>query len=254
MCSITILNHNLAWSFLFLGDYKDGVEEGEGTITYEDGNILKGEFSDGKIHGHAVFRYPNGDQREGFFFENVLDGQVIYTKADGMIVIELWKNGENLESKSQIVRPSNSVVQSTIQTPTTVEILKPVTKSKSTTNQDPNSVSSTTESNRLSTSFDINALRKAIRSGDRTQMFSSNPREPRIQTESMDVKKLREETDIANEEFLRSVFLRVNGWFKSFSHIGLSYKLWWCCCIIIFKLTIYISDIETAYYFSVWSG
>ena len=72
--------------FVFTGEYEDGVEEGEGIITYQDGNILEGEFSDGKIHGHAVFKYPNGDKREGFFFENVLDGQVIYTKGGRPIV------------------------------------------------------------------------------------------------------------------------------------------------------------------------
>ena len=90
-------------TYLQLGEYQDGVEEGEGTITYPDGNVLEGEFSNGKIHGNAVFRYPNGDQREGFFFENVLDGQVIYTKADGTIVIEVWKDGEELADRQQIV-------------------------------------------------------------------------------------------------------------------------------------------------------
>ena len=66
---------------------------------------------------------------------------------------------------------------------------------------------------------DLSALRNAIRSSDRTQLFfNSNsqqpqkPREPKLQTtESMDVTKLRQETDVANREFLYSVFQRVNG-------------------------------------------
>lgn len=74
-----------------------------GFITYPDGNVLEGEFSNGKIHGNAVLKYPNGDQREGYFFENVLDGQVIYTKANGMIVIEFWKNGEPLPDKGMFI-------------------------------------------------------------------------------------------------------------------------------------------------------
>ena len=88
-----------------LGQYVDGVEEGVGTITYADGNVLEGEFSDGKIHGNAVFKYPNGDQREGFFFDNVLDGQVIYTKNNGMIIIEVWKNGEAIPDKETAALP-----------------------------------------------------------------------------------------------------------------------------------------------------
>ena len=94
----------------YLGQYVDGVEEGVGTIFYADGNVLEGEFSDGKIHGNAVFKYPNGDQREGFFFDNVLDGQVIYTKSDGKIIIEVWKNGEPLPDKETIVRPGQRYI------------------------------------------------------------------------------------------------------------------------------------------------
>ena len=54
----------------------DGLEEGQGEISYPNGNVLSGQFEDGKIHGHTVLRYANGDQREGFFRENELDGQV----------------------------------------------------------------------------------------------------------------------------------------------------------------------------------
>ena len=161
------------------------MEEGEGTISYPDGNILLGEFSNGKIHGNAVFKYPNGDQREGNFHENVLDGQVIYTKSDGTIVIEFWSNGDPVPEKETIVKEAASKEAKNVEKKPEIE--KDVT-------------------------FDLSALRNTIRSGDRTQTFrnfSENERQPKKQR--MDAEMLRKITDEANRDFLYSVFSRVNG-------------------------------------------
>ena len=161
-----------------------------------------------------------------------------------MIVIELWKSGENLEDRSEIIRSGTSdtidlrqIITTTPLTPSTVEILKPnfvqsttdITlniiedHTPSTTTNVPSTtknVPSNTKSSQVTSSaasVDLSALRNAIRSSDRTQLFfNSNsqpqkPREPKLQTESMDVTKLRQETDVANREFLYSVFQRVNG-------------------------------------------
>ena len=228
------------------------MEEGEGLISYSDGNILEGEFSEGKIHGHAIFKYPNGDRREGFFFENVLDGQVIYTKADGMIVIELWNNGENIEDQSEVIRQSDddihherggastpsprrrttTTTRPTPSAPVTIKILKPNVQSTIAPSanhfvqfgpSNPSALggatieaTTTTPSSVVNHVIDISAIRNAIRSGDRTQVFSSSsndkkPREPKVQENAMDVRRLRQETDLANREFLLSVFQRVNG-------------------------------------------
>ena len=162
-----------------------------------------------------------------------------------MIVIELWKSGENLEDRSEIIRSGTSdtidlrqIITTTPLTPSTVEILKPNNIVQSTTDITLNiiedhtpstttnvpsttkNVPSNTKSSQVTpsaASVDLSALRDAIRSSDRTQLFfNSNsqpqkPREPKLQTESMDVTKLRQETDVANREFLYSVFQRVNG-------------------------------------------
>ena len=159
-------------------------------IIYPDGNILEGEFLNGKIHGNAVFKYPNGDQREGFFFENVLNGQVIYTKSDGTIVIEFWKNGDPVPEKETLVRQGGS-------------------KETRSTTKKPKVVSGT---EKPSGSFDLSALRNTIRNGDRTQTFASGDstnREPKKR--KMDAQMLRKITDDANRSFLFSVFNRVNG-------------------------------------------
>lgn len=164
-----------------IGEYFDGVEEGEGAIYYPDGNVLEGEFSNGKIHGNAVFKYPNGDQREGYFFENVLDGQVIYTKANGMIIIETWKNGEAIPDKEIIVQQGADEMTSTVKTVQEV---------------------------------DLSVLRKNLRSGNSKggPLFFKS-RQPKLEDDDkeMDVEKLRRITDQSNRDFLLSVFNRVNG-------------------------------------------
>jgi len=195
---------------VYRGEYFDGVEEGVGTITYPDGNVLEGEFSDGNIHGNAVFKYPNGDQREGFFFDSVLDGQVIYTKNDGMIIIELWKNGEPLPEKDTIVRQSdNRNLDKTLPVlPMVPTPLSDVTTKETTTSA---ATISTTESQ---AKFDLSAIRNTIRSSDRTQVFKSESalqREPKTQNQNMDAQRLRKITDQTNRDFLFSVFNRVNG-------------------------------------------
>lgn len=164
----------------FLGEYFDGVEEGEGAIFYPDGNVLEGEFSNGKIHGNAVFKYPNGDQREGNFFENVLDGQVIYTKSNGMIIIETWKNGEAIPDKEIIVQQGSDDDKSSSSTVKTV---------------------------------DLSDLRKNLRMNSSPLFFkaSTGSRQPKLEEETMDVQKLRRITDQTNRDFLLSVFNRVNG-------------------------------------------
>eukprot|EP00092_Neocalanus_flemingeri_P015557 GFUD01016839.1.p1 GENE.GFUD01016839.1~~GFUD01016839.1.p1 ORF type:complete len:285 (+),score=83.93 GFUD01016839.1:464-1318(+) len=82
---------------VYEGDYKQGLEDGPGFIRYPNGNTLDAEFVAGKIQGHGVFRYDNGDQREGFFQDNILDGQVIFTRRDGVTLIEQWVDGKQVQ-------------------------------------------------------------------------------------------------------------------------------------------------------------
>ena len=145
------------------------------------------------------FKYPNGDQREGFFSENVLDGQVIYTRANGQIVIELWKNGERLPDRQVVVQESPTASSSSSPEETTPASLLTRTTSTSTIPPPPQSS--------LSQPFDLSDIRQTIRSGDRFQLKS---REPKKEAR-MDVVALRKETDESNRDFLFKVFQRVNG-------------------------------------------
>jgi len=88
----------------YQGGYQQGLEHGPGFIRYPNGNTLDAEFVAGKIQGHGVFRYDNGDQREGFFSENILDGQVIFTRRDGVTLIEQWVDGKQVKQAGQAVQ------------------------------------------------------------------------------------------------------------------------------------------------------
>ena len=41
---------------VYRGEYKRGLEDGQGYIRYPNGNTLDAEFEGGKIMGHGVFR------------------------------------------------------------------------------------------------------------------------------------------------------------------------------------------------------
>ena len=41
---------------IYRGEYRQGLEEGQGYIRYPNGNSLDAEFVGGKIMGHGVFR------------------------------------------------------------------------------------------------------------------------------------------------------------------------------------------------------
>jgi len=90
---------------VYQGGYEQGLEAGAGYIRYQNGNTLDAQFVAGKIQGHGVFRYAGGDQREGFFKDNILDGQVIFTRSDGLTVIEQWVDGK------QVQQPDGNALQ-----------------------------------------------------------------------------------------------------------------------------------------------
>jgi hypothetical protein len=48
--------------------------EGEGTLTYKNGEVIRGQFSGGRPHGIAKRSFENGDEYEGEFSAGVVSG------------------------------------------------------------------------------------------------------------------------------------------------------------------------------------
>jgi len=51
----------------YIGEWKDGIPNGQGTRTYTDGSKYEGEFKDGKKHGQGTTTYSNGIKYVGEF-------------------------------------------------------------------------------------------------------------------------------------------------------------------------------------------
>ena len=54
---------------IYVGEYKDGKKNGQGTMTYPDGNKYIGEYKDDKMHGQATLTSADG-QIMRCLFEN----------------------------------------------------------------------------------------------------------------------------------------------------------------------------------------
>jgi hypothetical protein len=79
------------------GEYNDGVYEGQGVFTYEDGSEYDGAWYDGKHHGHGVFRgrgWPDaGRKYEGAYEHGVRQGLGKYTLHNGATFTGAFVNG-----------------------------------------------------------------------------------------------------------------------------------------------------------------
>ena len=106
----------------YVGEWRDGRPDGEGTHTHADGSKLIGEWKDGQQHGEGIFfvrdtfkysgEFKNGefngkglitfglmsrwagDQYHGEFKNNHKHGLGTYIYADGRVEEGVWKRGE----------------------------------------------------------------------------------------------------------------------------------------------------------------
>jgi len=78
----------------FVGEIKNGKQNGEGTQTYPDGRKYVGEFKNGLLNGQGTFTSPDGRKYVGEFKEGKRNGQGTQTSPDGGKYVGEWKNGE----------------------------------------------------------------------------------------------------------------------------------------------------------------
>jgi hypothetical protein len=77
-------------SFLFLG----GKEQGEGIMTYADGNTYEGQWEAGKAQGEGIMTYANGNTYDGQWENNHPHGEGTMTYPVHIIVIAGQEPGE----------------------------------------------------------------------------------------------------------------------------------------------------------------
>jgi hypothetical protein len=108
--------YNYADGSKYIGEWKDGKKNGQGTLTITGGDKYVGEFKDDKLHGQGTYTFakggnyvgefkddkrkqgtltlPSGDKYVGEFKDNKLHGQGTFSYADGTKYIGEWKDGK----------------------------------------------------------------------------------------------------------------------------------------------------------------
>ena len=67
----------------YVGEYKDDKRNGQGTYTNANGDKYVGEFKDGKRNGQGTYTQANGDKHVGEYKDSKYNGQGTYTFASG---------------------------------------------------------------------------------------------------------------------------------------------------------------------------
>lgn len=97
----------------YVGEFKDGEINGHGARTFPSGERYVGEFVDGKIRGHGIFTYPSGEKFVGEFKDNKLNGQGSRTLPGGEKYVGEFKD-DRLDGQGIEYRADGSVLRSGI--------------------------------------------------------------------------------------------------------------------------------------------
>ena len=75
------------------GEYKDGERNGQGTYTWNDGGKYIGEYKNSLKNGQGTYTFLNGDKFEGEWKEGEQD-EGTHTWSDGYKYVGSWKRGQ----------------------------------------------------------------------------------------------------------------------------------------------------------------
>jgi len=79
----------------YVGEWKDGKQNGQGKMTLPDGEKYEGKFKDGIPNGQGTYISPDGRMYVGEFKDGIPNGQGTYISPHGrMYVGELKLNGQ----------------------------------------------------------------------------------------------------------------------------------------------------------------
>ena len=90
------------------GEWRAGKYSGQGTLTYNNGNVYIGSFSFGKLHGRGILTYANSDVFEGEFKEGKRNGPGRLRSHDEQdsVVEGVWLDDKRLTSNGSSPLPS----------------------------------------------------------------------------------------------------------------------------------------------------
>jgi hypothetical protein len=81
---------------IYIGEYQNGVRNGQGIFFYFSGDKYEGEYKDGKKHGQGIYTWVNPfEQYVGKYKNGKMHGQGTYTYANGDKYVGGHKDGES---------------------------------------------------------------------------------------------------------------------------------------------------------------
>ena len=80
----------------YVGEWKDGKPNGQGTLTSAVRGKYVGEWKDGKAHGKGTLTSFGGSKYVGKFRNDEFHGRGTYTFSDGKVKKGRWENGKYL--------------------------------------------------------------------------------------------------------------------------------------------------------------
>ena len=78
----------------YVGEITNGEPDGNGALTYSNGDKYEGEWKDGEPNGQGTFTSPNGMKYIGEFKDGESHGQGTFT-INGIKYVGEFKNGKN---------------------------------------------------------------------------------------------------------------------------------------------------------------
>ena len=84
--------------FEYNGEFKEGVFNGQGTLTWAHGDMYVGEFKNGTYYGQGTYTWANGDKYVGEWKDNKQNGQGTMTHSDGKIEKGIWENAKLIKT------------------------------------------------------------------------------------------------------------------------------------------------------------
>ena len=85
---------NVKKNYKYIGNYKNGFRNGQGTLTDSDGTELAGVWKDNKFNGQGTHIWPDGVKYVGEFKDSKPHGQGTYIWPDGVKYVGEFKDGK----------------------------------------------------------------------------------------------------------------------------------------------------------------
>ncbi|MBT7013512.1 MAG: hypothetical protein HN962_01035 [Actinobacteria bacterium] len=104
--------NNLLDGAKYVGEWKNGKRNGQGTFTFPDGEKYVGEFKDGKRNGQGTYTFPDGKKYVGEFKDGEYNGQGTFTFPDGKKYVGEFKDG-NINGKGVLFKVNGEIQSGT---------------------------------------------------------------------------------------------------------------------------------------------